>query len=385
MPTTLIHEGGSTGKDLLRALAMPFQLSTLLFVALTSVLLGIFIGGDLIRLVLCLAAIWLLLVWLTQYALHLIDDAANGEREAQTASVEMATAFLDARAWVHPVLAVGATVALYLNPDWPRLPVLIAAALFFPASLGACAISGHALDALHPGRIARVVKGLGLWYPLVVAFVLACALLGMLVARQLESKILIVATVEMLLLLVYAGIGGVLYVRRRELDFEPRRSPEAIARRVEDDRHAERQRFIDEIYGALRVRETARAATSVTRWLQEARPEHLKGDLHALLQAGTGWNEPRAYPQLLRGLIPVLLEMKQPALAFSLVEAGLAAAPNFAPAAEAEALVMIRYAQQTGRRRAARALLENFLGANGAAAPSAAMQALRASVGEGAT
>jgi hypothetical protein len=380
MPPSLIHEGGDTRKDLLRALAMPFQLTTLLFVALTSVLLGFFISGDLIRLVVSLAAMWLLLVWLTQYALHLIDDAANGEHQSAAASVEMATAFLDARAWVHPAMAVGIAVALYFNPDWPRLPVLIAAALFFPASLGACAISGHALHALHPGRIAGVMFGLGVWYPVVVAFTLGCALVGMLVAQQLESRILIVATVEMLLLLVYAGIGGVLYVRRRELDFEPRKSPERVARRVEDDRHADRQRFVDELYGDLRVRESAKAAAKVTTWLRETKPEHLKGDLHALLQAGAGWNEPRAYPQMLRALLPVLLEMKQPALAFSLVEAGLAAAPTFAPAAEAEALVMIRYAQQTGRRRAARTLLENYLGAKGAPAPSAAMQALRATV-----
>ena len=33
--------------------------------------------------ILALFAIWLMLVWLTNYALHLIDDAANGVREAR--------------------------------------------------------------------------------------------------------------------------------------------------------------------------------------------------------------------------------------------------------------------------------------------------------------
>lgn len=367
-------------RDLLRCLVMPFQLQSLIFVALTSALLGFFIGGDLIRMLVSIAAIWILLVWLTQYALHIIDDAANGVREAQTASVEMATAFLDARAWVHPTLAVAIGVALYFNPGWPRVPVLLGAALLFPASLGASVMTGQALHALHPGEIARVVRGLGVFYPLVVAFVLGCALAGLLVARRAESMFLIVATIEMLLLLGYAGLGGALYLRRRELGFEPRHSPERLAERAEQERHAERQRFVDELYKDLRVRESARAAGNAERWLRASRPEHLKGDLHAIIEAGRKWSEPREYPRLLRGLIPVMLEMKQPALAFSLVEAGLATAPDFAPASEAEAVQLIRYAQHTGRRRAARQVLENFLGAKSAPPPGAALLALKSAM-----
>jgi hypothetical protein len=376
----VIQDTGHDLRDLMRCLAMPFQLQSLIFVALTSLLLGFFIGGDLVRLVVSVATIWLLLVWLTQYALHIIDDAANGVRESQTASVEMATAFLDARAWIHPALAVAIGVALYFNPDWPRLPVLLVAAAIFPGSLGACAMTGHALHALHPGEIARVMRGLGVFYPLAVAFVLGCALLGVLIVQSTQSMYLIVATIEMLLLLVYAGLGGALYLRRRELGFEPRLSPERTAERVESERHAERQRFVDELYKDLRVRESARAAGNAERWLRASRPEHLKGDLHAILEAGRKWSEPREYPRMLRGLIPVMLEMKQPALAFSLVEAGLAAAPDFAPAAEAEALQLVRYAQHTGRKRAARQVLGNFLVATSASPPSAQLLALKSAM-----
>ena len=368
--------------DLLRALAMPFQLASLLFVALTSVLLGIFISGDLIRFLVSIAAIWLILVWLTQYALVLIDDAANGSHETRAASVEMATAMLDARAWVHPALAVAVGVLLYLHPDWPRLPVLLVAALLFPASLGASAMTGHAVHALHPGEMARVIRGLGIWYPVVVLFVLACALLGVLVARRADSMILIVASAEMLLLLAYAGMGGVLYVRRRELGFEPRKSPERVAQREEEARHGVRQQFIDDLYKDLRVRESARAARDAGRWLQAAKPEHLKGDLHALLEAGRHWAEPREYPRMLRGLIPLLLEMKQPSLALNLADAGLAATPKFAPAAEPEAVLLIRYAQQTGRGRLAQTLLDNYLGGTPAPQPGAELRALQLALAE---
>lgn len=364
--------------DLMRCLAMPFQPQCLMFVALTAALLSLFLGGDLLRFMLSLAAIWLLLVWLTQYALRIIDDAANGVRQAQTASVEMATTFNDARAWVHPTLAVALGAALYLNPSWPRLPVLAGAALLFPASLGASAISGHALHSLHAGEIARVVRGLGPAYPLVVLFMAGCALLGVVVARHSGSMFLTVAAIEMLLLMAYAGLGGALYLRRHELGFEPRNSPERAAAQREAQRHAARQRLIDALYNDLRVREPARAAANAARWLRESPPQHLKEDLHAMLQAGRSWSEPREYPRMLRGLIPVLLEMKQPALAFSLVEAALAIAPEFAPANEDESVLLIRHARHTGRRRTARQLLDNALRAKPASAPGPALLALKA-------
>jgi hypothetical protein len=48
-------------------------------------------------------------------------------------------------------------------------------------------------------------------------------------------------------------------------------------------------------------------------------------------------------------------------LAMTAAEAGLKAAPDFAPDTEATALALVRYALHTGRRKIARALLDNFL------------------------
>jgi hypothetical protein len=202
----------------------------------------------------------------------------------------------------------------------------------------------------------------------------------MLLVQRLTSMILIVAAVEMLLLLAYAAIGGVLYVRRRELGFEPRQSPERVAQREEEERRGVRQQFVDGLYKDLRVRESARAAASAARWLREAGPAQLKGDLHAILQAGVHWNEPREYPRFLRSLLPVLLELKQPMLAMSIVDAGLAAASGFAPATEAETVALVNYAQHTGRRRVAQTLLGNYLKNIPASEPSDALRALQATL-----
>ncbi len=153
--------------NVLKVLAMPFQLASLLFVATSSLLLGLILSmanGLLMTVVLSLFAIWLMLIWLTNYALRLIDDAANGVREAKAASAEMlADPYLDSRCWVHPLLAVALGAMYYLHPQWPAWPTLLAVTLVFPASISACVLSGHARDALNPLMMLRVVRGLGVW------------------------------------------------------------------------------------------------------------------------------------------------------------------------------------------------------------------------------
>ena len=49
--------------------------------------------------------IYMMMVWLTQFAFTMIDDVANGRREAATATAEMLSPFGDPRCWVHPALA----------------------------------------------------------------------------------------------------------------------------------------------------------------------------------------------------------------------------------------------------------------------------------------
>jgi hypothetical protein len=368
--------------ELLKVLAMPFQLASLLFVAITSGLLGLLLslgGATMVTLVVSAHAGWLMLVWLTNYALQMIDDAANGHREARTASIEMMhNPFLDARCWLHPGIAAALAITHYLRPEWPVWPALVAAAALFPASIGACAMSGLARDALNPVAVFNVVRGLGPWYLLLVLFVSGCALVGVLLVRHLQPGMVLFASGQLLVLLVYAAIGGAMYQRRLELGFEPIVSPERKADVEDAERVERRQQFIDGVYKDLRVREAKRATANVTDWLRNAPQRAVSGDVQAILVAGRGWNlPPREYPRFLRDLLPTLLALRQPAAAWSLVEAGLAAAPEFAPADEPTAVAIIQYALQSGRRRAAAQLLENFLKREGAAPAGPELSALR--------
>ncbi|MET0281639.1 MAG: hypothetical protein ABW278_11050 [Steroidobacteraceae bacterium] len=370
--------------SLLKTLGMPFQAASLMFVAISTLLLAwtSSLGGAF--LVIGVTVYWLMLVWQINFAMRMVDDAANGLQRTAAASVEMlGNPLADARAVVHPTIAAALALAFFLRPEWPVAPTLAVAALLFPASIGATTMSGHARDALNPAAMARVVRGLGLVYLPLVLFVAGCALAGVLAIQALSflsfwQRALAFALLQLLMLLAYAGIGAALFLRRLELGFEPRRSPERVEAAQDHARTQRRQQFIDGLYRDLRVRESARATTSARQWLGAAPPAQLAGDLHAILEAGSQWQEAREYPRLLRGLLPVLLELGQPALAMTAATAGLAAHPDFAPADEATAVSMIGYALHTGRRRAATQLLDNYLrSAATQAAPGPQLQALR--------
>jgi hypothetical protein len=367
--------------DLLKILAMPFQLASLLFVVLSALLSGFLLwmaDGSLIMLLLAIVALWLMLVWLSNYALRLLDDAANGVHKAATATAEMMVdPFADSRGWVHPGLAGGLALLHYAQPQLPVIPTLVIAALVLPASLAACAMSGRARDALNPLAIASAMRGLGIGYLPLVLFTALCVALAVVAARTLPVGVPLVAILELLLLLAYAGIGGAVYLRRFELGFAPRVSPERRAEREERERELARQQFIDGVYKDLRVRETSRAIAACAARLKQVPPAALAEEMRSLLAAGRQWNEPREFPRLLRGLLPTLVELKQPAVALGAADAGLAANADFAPADESTTLALADYALQTGRRRGATRMLENYLKAS-QAVPGARLEAMRA-------
>jgi hypothetical protein len=366
--------------QLLKTLAMPFQAASLLFVAISALILAIIssVGGPMV--LMALLTYWLMLVWLTQFALKLIDDAANGVTQTHAASAEMLSVLHDGRCIVHPLLAALVMLGLYLQPALPRAPVIAAAAILLPASIGAMTMSGRAVDAVNPRALARVVWGLGGFYALAVLFASVCALAGWLVIQSSLWSVLKFAALELLVLLAYAFIGGALHMRRLQLEFLPRVSPERTIDREHHERIADRQRMIDEVYTDLRVRQSPRAIAKAGRWFQSAEPALLRSDLQAILDAGANWTEPRGLTLLLRGLVPQLLELKQLPLAMVAAEAGLKTAPDFAPDTEATALALVRYAQHTGRRKIARTLLDNFLASVAGQQLSSELRALQQSL-----
>jgi hypothetical protein len=345
---------------LLRAMAFPLHMSSVLFVAMTSLLLAIVLRGDNPAIIMAMLPVYMLMVWLTQFAFTMIDDVANGRREAATATLEMLSPFGDPRCWVHPAIAAAIALTLFFQPQLPRAPILVAAWLLFPASIGAIAVSSRILDALNPVAMWQVVRGLGPWYLLLLGATLLAAGLVVWILQSELAKVLRYGLCQLVLLEVYALVGGTLHLRRLQLGFEPVASPERELMQEEVDRQLQRQRVLDDVYGKLRVRETAKAVAAAREWLEPLPPIELQRDVLAMLEASRSWGEPRAFGNLAQGLLRPLLSVRQPAMALATAEEALRQAANFAPQMEADVVELARYALQTGRRKTARTLLQNF-------------------------
>ena len=160
---------------LLRALAFPLHMSSVLFVIMSAAILALVTRYGGAMGFISIIPIYMMMVWLTQFAFTMIDDVANGRREAATATQEMLSPFGDARCWVHPALAAAIALTLFFFPQVPPTPVLVAAWLLFPASIGAIAVSSRVFDALNPVALWQVMRGLGPYYLLLLGGTLLAA------------------------------------------------------------------------------------------------------------------------------------------------------------------------------------------------------------------
>jgi hypothetical protein len=363
--------------NLIRALAMPFQLTSLIFVGLSATLLTLMVSiGGAIQ-VFAILAIYILLSWLNKYAFALLDQIANGVTETPVASVEMLGPFGDPRSWVHPLLGVGLWALVKMVPTVPVMPVIVGAALVFPASLAALATSHSPLNAMNPLMWWRMLRGLG-WHYLVLLAAGAAAIGAAYVARELPLwRLLSFAVLELIALCLYSLFGAVIHARRLELGFEPRISPERAQEKIDAERLQRRQKMIEAVYIPIRVADFTRASVPLKQWFSEVERKHIAGDVDAVIAQASMWPERRGLATVARTLIGHLIESKQSLLALKVAEATMKHLPDMALGTEQEMLTLAQLAQQTGRRKLALSLLDSLQRAAPDKKPSYAVQSLR--------
>jgi hypothetical protein len=361
---------------ILRVLAMPFQLTSLLFVGISAVLLTVlFTFGSLLSVLVVLGS-YVLLSWLNKYAFAILEQTANGATVMPVASTEMLDPFSDRRSWVHPLLALALWWAIRSIPGL-SVPVIVLAVAIAPASISSLAMSHNPLETLNPLSWWRVLRGLGGYYPLLVlACVIAAGLVYGLVLLPLWHPVQY-AGMALVLLCLYALIGGVLHERRLQLGFEPRHSPERVAQRLDSERLARRQQMIDAVYTPVRVADYARAALPLQQWFANVDEKHLAGDIDAVIAQASVWPERRGLATVARTLISHLLVNRKPTMAVDIADAVLKQIPDFALGTEAETIVLAQSAKLTGRRRLALLVLDSLQRATPDSQPSEAVLALR--------
>jgi hypothetical protein len=274
------------------AFAMPWHATSIIFVALSSLLLAL-IDVHGVLLLISLIGKFFLASWLFNYAFEMLDYAANGGTGAPVASVETLSPFK----W-RPLVTVAICFWLVLLGSQfgtTGKVVIILLLLVQPAVIATLGIGEGLLQAVNPLSLWRVIVGMGAYYLLVLAVI------GLFIALAIALQEVgfwpfeRYALLEMAILTVFAVLGTSVFLRRIEIGFEPRSSPERAMER--DDREHLRQldEILDEAYRQARLKYYEHAASIIKRWLATSGEIATPDDINLILERVRGWGDPAAF------------------------------------------------------------------------------------------
>lgn len=355
--------------EMLKYLLIPLRGASLALIVIFSFFLLIATSGGLLGLPLALLTI----SWFFKYGFALLDHVADGVREPPVLSYEMINPVNESRplglslvVFAYACLAevAGHSLGAQVTTALRALGLLLLPAIIMAQAAGGFWQSLNPLVLLQvvarvPGSYALILVVLaGFWW-------LASRLVGWLPDTELPFTVRIplpesvrMAIVMYAWLASFAMIGGVLYVQRRELGFEPTHSPERQAEKVNRERQREHDHLIDRIFAEWRGGAYGNAWRTIEAHLQaSARPSE---DLRALFARAEQWPDGRLACRLAQELVPQLLAARRTGDALEITRAQLRVDAHFKPVASADAIKLIELARDAGDRRTARMLLAGF-------------------------
>lgn len=355
--------------ETLKYLLVPLRGASLTLIVLFSFLLLIAAKGGLLGLPLAL----ILLSWFFKYGFALLDKVADGVNEPPVLSYEMVNPANESRP-----LGLLAIVGLFylltgmLESSLGSGPVTVLRAIglmLVPAIIMLQVMDGF-VESLHPGRLLQIIVRVPGSYVSILGLLagswwLATRLVAWLPEAELPLSISIplphvirVAILMYAWLASFAMIGGVLFLRRAELDFEPSHSPERAAEKAERERQREIDQLIDRVFAEWRGGAYGNAWRTIEKHLSSSpRPGE---ELQLLFQRASQWPDQRLAHRLAQELIPQLLAARRTGDALNVVRAQLQADAKFKPIKGADTIKLIELARDAGDRRVARLLLAGF-------------------------
>lgn len=355
--------------ETLKYLLIPLRGAALVLIVSFSILLLLAAHGGLLGLPLAL----LVVSWFCKYGFALLDRVADGVNEPPVLSYEMINPANESRplglVLVVAIFHVG-TDALRASFGDEAVTVLRAAGLLLvPAIIMTQAASGF-VQSLNPLVLLQIIVRVPGSYALVLAVLagawwLATMLVIWLPATELPFSIDIplpeavrIGILMYAWLASFAMLGGVLYVCRHELGFEPSRSPERAAEKVQRERERQIDLLIDRIFAEWRGGAYGNAWRAIQTHLDNSpRPSD---ELKDLFERASLWPDPRLAYRLAQELIPRLLAARRTGDALNIARRQLQADDKFRPLEGSDTIKLIELARDAGDRRTARLLLTGF-------------------------
>ena len=301
--------------------------------------------------------------WFFKYAYILFDHTVWGFAEPPALDIKMLNPLDEQRPLAQLTILglIYAAVKLAETRLGSAVGGIVAAAavLLLPASIAILGLERNILKAVYPLAVARMVRGLGPMY-LMVLTVIALYTFGFGLVGKLSLWLPLQIGIGMFAILsVFSALGGALYERRDELGLEAWYSPERTAERASRADLRDSDAKVAEAYGQMRVGSHSNAWAVLQGWLT-SRGNQLE-DYRWLCDRLGAWSDPRYANRMTGEYVERLLSLKRDGEALDAVARRLREDPNYRPKTAASTLRIAQLAARGGGvPRVARALLADF-------------------------
>jgi hypothetical protein len=209
---------------------------------------------------------------------------------------------------------------------------------------------------MNPVTLFRLVRGLGPYYLVILGAIAIYAGILTLLARLDVWALFLYAARLLCEISFFSLIGGCLYLRRREIGYEPSRSPERAAAREEYERLKLRARMVDDVFQLVRVGKHVDATRPLARWLTDLDEALLVRDGLYVAEQAARWDYTQSLNTIASTLIRHMLRAGRADAALSAFELLRARAPGLTLDSAPDLRILIDHAESSGRKELAQSM-----------------------------
>jgi len=326
-----------------RAFLVPFHPTNLLMAGI----FGLLIAFCLIAGFFGLLASLFLHIWVFKYCYVVVQRLADGAQEPPVMDVDMLGPW-EIRPWIQlGWLAAGYWLVTLIGGNAGIAVALLMLALL-PATVAILGVGDSWWRIVDPLTLYRVIRGLGVFYAVLVIALLVCAGIGWFAQAKLWGFIGI--TVAVWCEVTFFNLVGVaIFLRRQQLGFEPGTSPERTAAREEMERIKLRARMIDDVFQLVRLGKHVDATAPLATWLRDAEAENVSKDAYHVAEQAVKWESPLALNTVGSTLIRHLMRHGRPEAALAVFEILRTKAPGFTMDSASDLRALADFAEGEGR------------------------------------
>ena len=336
--------------DYLRVLLVPFTPTSLILAVTFSVLLTFLGTGEL-----GIFGVAMLQIWVLKYCYVIIEHIADGAAEPPVMATDMLSPF-EIRPWLQLALVFLGGWACYAIGGKAGVVLGVVLILLLPASIAVLGVGEPVYQAINPLTLLRLVRGLGPYYLVILASVAVYAGLFALLDRLNVWRYFQHLAQLLCEISFFSLIGGALYLRRKQIGFEPSRTPERAAASAEAERQKLRAKMLDEVFQGVRLGKHVDATRPLAQWLGDLDESTLVRDGLFVAEQAVRWDYTQSLNTVGSTLIRNMLRAGRADAALSVFELLRTRKPDLTLDSVLDLRTLIDYAVSIGRDELAQSM-----------------------------